>query len=150
MAAKEPEKNEFEIYNEAIDLGELPVMTRSQLALYNGADKAELYVAIKGYVYDVTSNSKSYGAGKSYHALVARDCGRMLAMNKLDVAKLYVDDGATSTRSEPQHRRSEIDTWTISDLTERQQAAVDKWELFFKKRYRIVAVIVDHSFKPLS
>ncbi|KAG7192280.1 uncharacterized protein KQ657_001999 [Scheffersomyces spartinae] len=123
-------------------------MTRSQLALYNGEDKPEMYVAIKGYVYDVTSNAKSYGPGKAYHSLVARDCSRMLGMNILNVAKLYPEDGNSAT-NEPNHRRSEIDTWSVSDLTERQQATVDKWELFFKKRYRIVAVIVDHGFKTV-
>lgn len=121
------ELTEFEIHNQAIDIMSLPIYTRSQLAKYNGVDDTNIYVAIRGYIYDVTANSSSYGPGKGYHRLTGKDVSRMLGLNQLKLAD------------------SEVSTWYTGDLNEKQNAIVDKWVLFFKKRYNIVGMVVDHS-----
>ncbi len=120
---------EFEIRNAAVDIRELPMMTRSQLALYNGVDRPALYVAINGYIYDVSANDKNYGVGKLYHALVGKDVSRLLALNRLSLKE---GDAPTTT-------------WYTRDLDERQRAVVDKWVVYFKKRYDIVGVVVHHE-----
>lgn len=132
-STQEPELNEFQKYNASVDVLTLPLFSRSELALYNGVDKPELYVAIRGLIYDVTSNQKSYGPGKAYNRLVGRDASRQLGTNKLQLGPKEV------LEDEPDN------TWYTDDLTEKQNGVVDKWGEFFKKRYRIVGAVVDQD-----
>jgi predicted heme/steroid binding protein len=50
----------------------LPVITRAQLALRNGQDKPEIWVALRGIVYDVTS-SRLWRNGKHYEHWAGQD-----------------------------------------------------------------------------
>lgn len=50
----------------------LPSITRKQLALRNGQDKPEVWVAYQGLVYDVTS-SRLWRAGKHYEHWAGQD-----------------------------------------------------------------------------
>lgn len=130
---QEPELNEFQKYNASVDILTLPLFSRSELALYNGVDKPELYVAIRGLIYDVTNNQKNYGPGKAYNRLVGRDASRQLGTNKLQLGPNEV------LKDEPEN------TWYTDDLTEKQNGVVDRWGEFFKKRYRIVGAVVDQE-----
>lgn len=125
---KEP--TEIFLKNESLDLDFLPSLSRAQLLKFNGVEDTKLYVAIKGYVYDVTTNDKSYGPGKAYNKLVGKDVGRLLGLNRL---QLKEEDGRVP------------DTWDLSDLTEKQLKIVDDWVFFFKMRYPIVARIEDDN-----
>jgi len=51
---------------------ELPLISRSQLALRNGQDKPEIWVAFQGNVYDVTS-SRLWRNGKHYEHWAGQD-----------------------------------------------------------------------------
>ena len=51
---------------------ELPVYTKSQLALRNGQDKQEVWVAFEGKIYDVTS-SRLWRSGKHYEHWAGQD-----------------------------------------------------------------------------
>jgi predicted heme/steroid binding protein len=51
---------------------ELPQITRSQLALRNGQDKPEVWIAYQGLVYDVTS-SRLWSKGKHYEHWAGQD-----------------------------------------------------------------------------
>jgi predicted heme/steroid binding protein len=51
---------------------ELPLISRSQLALRNGQDKPEIWVAFQGYVYEVTS-SRLWRNGKHYEHWAGQD-----------------------------------------------------------------------------
>jgi predicted heme/steroid binding protein len=51
---------------------DLPTITRSQLALRNGQDKPEVWVAFKGLVYDVSS-SRLWKNGKHYEHWAGQD-----------------------------------------------------------------------------
>ena len=53
-------------------LENLPVYTKSQLALRNGSDKPEVWVAYKGIIYDVT-NSRLWRNGKHYEHWAGQD-----------------------------------------------------------------------------
>lgn len=124
------ETTDFEAYNEALDFNTLPIYTHLQLGQYNGTDRPEIYVGIRGYVYDVSGNLKNYGPGKSYHRLVGKDVSRLLGLNRLQV-----------------NEETGENTWYTGDFDDGQNAIVDKWVVFFRKRYRIVGVIVDHEIK---
>lgn len=123
---------EFELYNAGVHEWTLPLLTRGQLSKFNGVDRVHIYVAIKGLVYDVSENQKNYGFGNSYHKLVGKDVSRLLALNRLQL--------------KPDAEAGDLvaSTWDTSDLTEKQQKALDGWEMYFRKRYKIVAAVLDH------
>ena len=52
--------------------GETNVITKAQLALRNGQDKPEVWIAYKGRVYDVTQ-SRLWRAGKHYEHWAGQD-----------------------------------------------------------------------------
>jgi predicted heme/steroid binding protein len=51
---------------------ELPIYTRAQLALRNGQDKPEIWVAYHGMIYDVTK-SRLWRNGKHYEHWAGQD-----------------------------------------------------------------------------
>ncbi|MGK7391358.1 MAG: cytochrome b5 domain-containing protein [Candidatus Cyclobacteriaceae bacterium M2_1C_046] len=57
---------------------ELPLYTRSQLALRNGMEKEEVWVAYKGLIFDV-SRSKLWRDGKHYEHWAGQDLTEELA-----------------------------------------------------------------------
>lgn len=126
--------NEFEKFNNGINIKMLPIYTRSQLSLYNGIDEPEVYVAIKGYIYDVSNNVSNYGPGRPYHKLVGKDVSRLLGLNQLQL----------KPTGDP-YAPEKDNAWYTGDFTEKENLIVDKWELFFRKRYTIIGVVVDHE-----
>lgn len=57
---------------------ELPLYTRSQLALRNGQDKPQIWIAFKGIIYDVTE-SRLWKNGKHYEHWAGQDLTEELA-----------------------------------------------------------------------
>jgi predicted heme/steroid binding protein len=53
-------------------MSELPTYTRAQLALRNGQDKPQVWVAFHGMIYDVT-NSRLWKTGKHYEHWAGQD-----------------------------------------------------------------------------
>lgn len=51
---------------------DLPIYTKQQLALRNGQDKPEIWIAYKGKVYDV-SESRVWKNGKHYEHWAGQD-----------------------------------------------------------------------------
>lgn len=96
-------------------------------------DKPQMYVALRGYIYDVSSNPDRYSVGKSYHKLVGKDISRLLGLNKLSLL-------AEETDGSPEWEL----TWDTTGLTDEQQAIVDKWVVYFQARYKIVGAVLDH------
>lgn len=56
----------------------LPVYSKSQLALRNGQDKADIWVAYQGYIYDV-SKSRLWFRGMHYEHWAGQDLTDELA-----------------------------------------------------------------------
>lgn len=56
----------------------LPIYTKSQLALQNGQDKPAIWVAYKGLIYDVTE-SRLWQKGKHYEHWAGQDLTDELA-----------------------------------------------------------------------
>ena len=59
-------------------LAALPVYTRSQLALRNGQDKPQIWVAYQGLIYEVTE-SRLWHNGKHYQHWAGQDLTAELA-----------------------------------------------------------------------
>ncbi|AMR31775.1 cytochrome b5 [Mucilaginibacter sp. PAMC 26640] len=57
---------------------ELPIYTKSQLALRNGEDKPQIWVALNGIIYDVTE-SRLWRNGKHYEHWAGQDLTEELA-----------------------------------------------------------------------
>ena len=55
-----------------MNLTSLPVYTRSQLALRNGQDKPEIWIAFKKIIYDVT-DSRLWRNGRHYEHWAGQD-----------------------------------------------------------------------------
>ena len=55
-----------------MDLEKLPLYTKTQLALRNGQDKPEVWVAYKGLIYDVTK-SRLWRMGRHYEHWAGQD-----------------------------------------------------------------------------
>ncbi|MVN23320.1 cytochrome b5 domain-containing protein [Mucilaginibacter arboris] len=53
-------------------MSKLPVYTKNQLALRNGQDKPEIWVAYQGLIYDVTE-SRLWKNGKHYEHWAGQD-----------------------------------------------------------------------------
>ena len=51
---------------------EIPVYTKSQIALRNGQDKPEIWIAFRGMIYDV-SESRLWKNGKHYEHWAGQD-----------------------------------------------------------------------------
>lgn len=58
---------------------------------------------------------------------------RLLGMNRLQL------------KEEPESTLLQTSTWYTQDFDEKKNLIVDKWVLFFKKRYNIVGIVVDHE-----
>lgn len=59
-------------------MSQLPTYTRSQLALRNGQDRPEVWVAFQGVIYDV-SRSRLWRDGKHYEHWAGQDLTAELA-----------------------------------------------------------------------
>ncbi|ELR68089.1 hypothetical protein C900_01168 [Fulvivirga imtechensis AK7] len=55
-----------------MDINDLPYYTNGQLALRNGQDREEVWIAYKGIIYDV-SRSKLWRDGKHYEHWAGQD-----------------------------------------------------------------------------
>jgi len=64
--------------NDLNTLNDLPVYTKSQLALRNGQDHPSIWVAYRGYIYDV-SRSRLWRRGMHYEHWAGQDLTDELA-----------------------------------------------------------------------
>jgi predicted heme/steroid binding protein len=100
------------------------------LAQFDGAQKAPIYIAIDGDVYDVTSNKKAYGPGGSYHLMAGVDAAR-----------------AYGTGCFKDHR-----THDLRGLTESELRGVEHWKKFFAEHptYKKVGRVNHPPIDPAS
>lgn len=59
-------------------MAELPIYSKQQLALRNGQDKPQIWVAYLGFIYDVTE-SRLWRNGKHYEHWAGQDLTEELA-----------------------------------------------------------------------
>ncbi|CAG8726497.1 2047_t:CDS:2, partial [Dentiscutata erythropus] len=93
--------------------------TTAELAQYDGSDaNRQIYVAVKGTVFDVTEKRALYGVGGSYHAFAGKDASKGLATGSMtDVVGDY------------------------SSLDESQLKTLNEWYDYFARKYNIVGKV---------
>ncbi|GMM37113.1 Dap1 protein [Saccharomycopsis crataegensis] len=101
--------------------------TPRQLSQYNGHDEKEIFIAVKGTVYNASSARGFYGPSGPYSNFAGHDASRGLAKNsfEFDVIRTFeqpIDD--------------------LNDLTETEKVALDDWEALFKRKYPVVGKLV--------
>jgi predicted heme/steroid binding protein len=101
-------------------------LTMNDVAQCDGERNNCMYIAIKGTVFDVTKNTKAYGIGTGYHALVGKDASRPLGKSSLN----------------PEDTDPKV-SWDYSSLDEKQLKTLNDWYTFFEKRYNIVGKLSD-------
>ena len=97
--------------------------TKEDLRCYDGAQRPEVYVSVKGVVYEVAP--QHYGPGQSYHVFAGKEISRCLALS-------IVGDGPANK------------DWTVG-VTAAQQKTLDGWSDMFKSKYPVVGWIVQDS-----
>ncbi len=99
----------------------LPAITPAALAAATGADGGAIWLAIRGYVFDVTAGRAMYGTpGKGYAVFVGRDASRALARSSLKPEECVPD---------------------FEGLTAEELATLDKWLAFFTRKYPVVGFL---------
>ena len=78
----------FRVSQPLIVPSNLPEYTAAALSRYNG-EKSDLpiYIALDGYVYDVTAGKSYYVPGGTYHSIAGKDASRELHMFGGDIVK---------------------------------------------------------------
>lgn len=102
--------------------------TPKTLYKHNGFDTENIYIAVKGNVYDVSKSRQFYGPSGPYSNFAGHDASRGLALNsfELDVIRGIGDP---------------VDD--LSGLTQQDLKSLDGWEETFQSKYPKVGVLVD-------
>lgn len=101
------------------------LFTKQELAKYTGEDESNVYLAILGNVYDVTSGRKHYGAGGGYHFFTGKDGTRAF------VSGVFTEQGLIEDTSGLSH----------SDLL-----GIEDWNEFYKKQYTFIGKLIGHYY----
>ncbi|KAI9199457.1 cytochrome b5-like heme/steroid binding domain-containing protein [Polychytrium aggregatum] len=95
--------------------------TAVELSQFDGSNPENpIYVAVKGVVFDVSKSRAMYAPGCGYNVFAGRDASRALALSSVKVEDCIPDR---------------------SGLSEEQQATLDKWEQFYRKKYNIIGTV---------
>jgi predicted heme/steroid binding protein len=92
--------------------------TAERLKEFNGADASKpIYLAVRGVVFDVSTNRAAYAPGGAYHKFAGKDASRALAKSSLEDADCIAD---------------------VEGLSEEDLETLVGWETFYRKRYSVV------------
>ncbi|TIA94460.1 hypothetical protein E3P81_00049 [Wallemia ichthyophaga] len=99
-----------------------------QLADFNGRNGKDIYLAVNGLVFDVSSNPRIYGPGGMYHAAVAKDAARAFVTNCF--------------KDQPTH--------DLRGLTEKELSQVKGWQSFFDNhpKYMLIGTVDTPAIDP--
>ncbi|XP_050071810.1 neuferricin homolog [Anopheles maculipalpis] len=106
------------------------LFTEAELSKFNGIENKLLYLVILGHVYDVTTGSKHYGPGQSYHMFVGHDATRSFVTGEFDQYTPELSD--------------------VSSLKETELEQLITWKEFYDKTYRYVGKLIGRYFDPLG
>ncbi|GME93278.1 unnamed protein product [Ambrosiozyma monospora] len=106
------------------------LFTPRTLYKYNGFDLEQIYIAVRGNVYDVSKGRQFYGPSGPYNNFAGHDASRGLAMNSFDADMMR-------SYGEP------IDP--LDDFTELEWKSLAAWEDTFKSKYPIVGKLVNEE-----
>eukprot|EP00919_Chromeraceae_sp_WS-2016_P000565 GHVR01001461.1.p1 GENE.GHVR01001461.1~~GHVR01001461.1.p1 ORF type:complete len:151 (-),score=42.98 GHVR01001461.1:319-771(-) len=100
-------------------------LTLDELSVYDGSNGVDIYVALKGIVYNITSHEngrKLYGPGEGYHCFAGKDVTRALAKMSFDSKEFNQSE------------------WT--DLSEEEVVVLSNWINKYKLKYSIVGEVI--------
>ncbi|KAJ1510708.1 hypothetical protein HMI56_006209 [Coelomomyces lativittatus] len=98
-------------------------LSLEELSKYDNSNtNLPVYLAIKGTIFDVTSNREAYPYNSGYGIFAGKDASRALAKSSLKEEDC-------------------VPEWT--DLTPEQIKVLDDWHNFYKKKYPIVGQVRD-------
>jgi predicted heme/steroid binding protein len=109
-------------------LATLPRLSKRELAAFDGARKRQVYVGVRGLVFDVSAKQHLYKRGASYGNFAGREGSRAFALGQT---------------------REDVTTDDLSGLTEKQLEALDAWAGFYMQRYPLVALLSDSRAGPM-
>ncbi|KJZ73289.1 hypothetical protein HIM_07293 [Hirsutella minnesotensis 3608] len=102
--------------------------TPRTLLPFDGRDGRQVYLAVRGRVFDVSSGRNFYGPGGPYENFAGRDASRGLACGSFDEDMLTKDlDGPLDT---------------LADLGPDELEALQGWEERFSEKYDVVGRLV--------
>ncbi|GME74086.1 unnamed protein product [[Candida] boidinii] len=108
------------------------MFTPRTLYKYNGFDLEQIYIAVKGNVYDVSSARQFYGPSGPYSNFAGHDASRGLALNSFEENVIRgIDDPLDD----------------LSDLTKGEKSSLEGWEEMFQGKYPKVGVLVADTGK---
>ncbi|KAF9410565.1 hypothetical protein BGZ94_001606 [Podila epigama] len=94
------------------------IFSPEELAKYDGEDtEADIYVAVKGTVFNVTAKRSMYGPGGGYSCFAGKDASKALGKSSLHPEDCVAD---------------------YSGLDMKELKVLNDWYSFFEKRYPIV------------
>jgi membrane-associated progesterone receptor component len=97
--------------------------TKQELLQYDGIQRNQIYLSIKGTVFDVTHNTANYGPQGGYRIFAGKDCSRALAKTSL--------------------KPEDVDNNSIEQgLTDKELKVLDEWYQYFVQRYNILGALV--------
>ncbi|KAI8620475.1 cytochrome b5-like heme/steroid binding domain-containing protein, partial [Chytriomyces sp. MP71] len=97
--------------------------TPQELSMYDGTHEAlPIYVALRGIVFDVTSNRKLYGPGGQCHPFAGKDASYAYGKSARGMAQLTSDKLKSDTR----------------ELNDEELEALETWVAFYETAYKTV------------
>ena len=96
-----------------------------ELNEFDGEKQKQIYLAIKGHVFDVSKSPHYYGKKGAYGIFRGRDASRGLAKNITDGLEFSLDE------RDP-----------CSNLSEEENASLKEWFQFFKGKYEHVGYLI--------
>ena len=106
--------------NGGTNTSKVKVFTREELSKYKGENGGDIYLAIAGSVYDVSSGRRHYGPGGGYSFFSGIDGSAAFVTGEFN-EKGLVDD--------------------ISELSNQDILGLENWKLFFAKDYKFVGIV---------
>eukprot|EP01097_Dermamoeba_algensis_P002479 TRINITY_DN1982_c0_g2_i1.p1 TRINITY_DN1982_c0_g2~~TRINITY_DN1982_c0_g2_i1.p1 ORF type:complete len:184 (-),score=63.25 TRINITY_DN1982_c0_g2_i1:92-643(-) len=97
--------------------------TTQELRAFDGENGNQIYIGVKGKVYDVSSRPEFYGPGGAYDCFAGRDATRAFAKNSLDEEDLVNP--------------------TTDDLGAFEKESLTSWIESFEWKYDVVGYLTD-------
>ena len=100
----------------------MKTFTKNELSKFDGNDPdSPVYLAIKGIVFDVSSNRKMYAPGQGYSVFAGKDASKALGKSSLKPEDCVED---------------------YSGLSKDELAVLEKWVDFYKKKYPVIGELI--------
>ena len=87
-------------------------LTKEELSKFNGSDPdLPIYVAIQGFIYDVSDNRECYLKGMGYHGLAGKDGTVSFALGTPNVYKEKFPDCEDVAEADLEQRQRNLEDW---------------------------------------